>query len=127
MEEVNAIVLEVSTYVPANLENLATSDKCDYLSKSQKEKTTQLLQKHDALFQGKRGKWKGDDVELRLKTNAKPCMERPRPIPLPRRSEFKKKLGRWCSEGILRKLPLLEVDKTEWGFPTFGAPKKDKK
>ena len=36
-------------------------------------------------------------------------------------------LGRQCLEGILGKLPPLEVEKSEWGYPIFGVPKKDKK
>ena len=92
---------------------LVTSNNRDHLSKLKKEKITQLLQKHEALLQGKRGKYKEGGAELRSKPGAKTCDARSRPIPLPQRREFKKELGRQCSEGILRKLLPLKADESE--------------
>ena len=124
-EEVNA--LEANVYQPANITEFTENNKCDHLSELQKEKLTALLRKHEQLFQGKRGKWKGGDATLRLKSDSKPHMAKPYPVPLPQREEFKKELGRQCAEETLRKLPPLEAEESEWGLPIFGAPKKDEK
>ena len=93
-EELSTSVLEASIYELANLQNFYASNKHDRLSKLQKEKMTRLLQKHNALFQGKRRKWKGGGVEIRLKPSAKPCVARTYQIPLHQQSEFKKELDR---------------------------------
>ena len=62
-----------------------------------------------------------------MKPDAKPRMTRPCPTPLLQRDEYKKELDRKCSEGILQKLPPIEAENSEWGFPIFGVPKKDEK
>ena len=48
-------------------------------------------------------------------------------MPLLQKEEFKKELDQQCEENMLRKLPPLEAETSEWGFPIFGTPNKDKK
>ena len=64
---------------------------------------------------------------MRLKPNSVPCLARPHPVPLPQREEFKKELDCQETEGIIRRLSPIEVEKFERAFPVFGVPKKDKK
>ena len=64
---------------------------------------------------------------MRLKPNSVLCLARPYPVPLPQTEDFKKVLDRQETEGIIRRLSPVEVEKCELAFPAFGVPKKDKK
>eukprot|EP00957_Ditylum_brightwellii_P180830 13776486-Ditylum_brightwellii.AAC.1 len=82
----------------------------------QKEKLLFVLEKHAAVFQGKRGVWNGNDITLRLKPSAKPYFASPYPVPLPQQKQFKKELDRQEEEGIIQFLPPEEAEKSEWAF-----------
>ena len=125
--EYHSTVLEVNVYKAANLEEELAGEKYKYLKIEKRNELYKLLVKYKDLFQGKRGIWQGDDVTLELTDDATPYMAKPYPVPLPQRKKFKKELYRQELEGILRLLPPIEAEKSEWGFPMFGIPKKNKR
>ena len=120
-------MLEANVYKLENIQEFTNNKRHNHPSATQKESITTLLAKHKDLFRGKRGKWKGGDVILRLKQDAKLYLAKPCLVPLLQKEEFKKELYRQYDESPLRKLPPLETERLERGFPIFGMPKKDKK
>ena len=64
---------------------------------------------------------------MRLKQDTKPHLDKPCPVSLPQKEEFKEELDRQYEENTPHKLPPLEVETSDYGFPMFGMPKKDKK
>ena len=84
-----------------------------------------VLNKHEKLFQGKRGKWKGNPVTLTLTQDAKPFRCSSCPIPLKQRSELEKEVYRKCGIRALRQLPAEEIEEREYISPAFGVAKKD--
>ena len=94
--EVSDTMLEANVCKPAGTQELTTNEWYDHLSTNQKVSITTLLTKHKESFQGKRGKWKGGYVTLRLKQDAKPHLAKPRPVPLPQKDELKKELDQQC-------------------------------
>ena len=85
------------------------------------------MRKHEQLFDGKKGVWKGQDATLQLKDEFEPSIQKPHGVPFPQRDQFKKELDRQCETGILRKLTPEEAEQADWGFTMFGIPKKNKK
>jgi len=73
----------------------AIVEKCDHLTKYEKEKLLQLLRKYECLFDGTLGEWKTTPVKLRLQKGAKPFHVRPFPIPRVHRETLKKKSIAW--------------------------------
>ena len=60
-----------------------------------------LLRKHETLFDGKLGEWKGDPVDIELKPDAKPYHTKAYPIAHIHEAMFKKDLDRLESIGVL--------------------------
>ena len=79
-----------------------------------------LLKKHEPLFDGQLGEWKGKPVEIPLKDDAIPYHARAFPVPHIHEKTFKKDLDRLVSIGVLTK-----VNRSEWAAPAFIIPKKD--
>ena len=79
-----------------------------------------LLRKHETLFDGKLGEWKGDPVDIELKPDAKPYHTKAYPITHIHEAMFKKDLDRLESIGVLQK-----INHSEWAAPAFIVPKKD--
>ena len=94
--------------------------KMTYLNPEQRMLLLALLKKHEPLFDGQLGDWKGEPVEIPLKEDAKPYHARAFPIPHIHESTFKKDLDRLVKIGVLTK-----VNHSEWAAPAFIVPKKD--
>ena len=67
-------------YKKANLKDVVNTSK--NLTTEQQEKLYSLLQKHEGLFQGKRGHWTGDEVSIELKENVMPFYGKAYGVPL---------------------------------------------
>jgi len=72
------------------------------------------------LFQGKRGHYNGDPIELELLPNAKPFYGKPFSIPKAYQQLTKDEIARFESIGLLTK-----VTSSKWAAPTFIIPKKN--
>ena len=94
--------------------------KMNHLDDAQKVLLLDLLMKHEKLFDGKLGEFKGPPVEIELKPDAKPYHAKAFPIPHIHEQTFKKDLDRLVGAGVLRK-----INHSEWAAPTFIIPKKD--
>ena len=77
------------TIITSNLEEFV-QNKCNNLSLQQKGKVLGVLNKHESLFQGKRGEWTGSPVTLTLTNDAEPFRCSPYHIPLKQRNELEK-------------------------------------
>ena len=98
-----------STYKPANLEGFA-QNKCNNLTLQQKGKVVGVLNKHDKLFQGKRGECTGNTVTLTLTKDAKPFRCSPYLILLKQRNELEKEAYRQYRIGALGQLSAEEME-----------------
>ena len=107
-----------SKYQPADLVKVA--EQCDNLTSEQQQQLTQLLQKHEPLFDGSLGKMKSEPYDIQLKENAKPYHAKPFPIPHAHEAKLRAEVQRLCDIGVLTK-----VNDSEWGAPTWVIPKKD--
>ena len=93
---------------------------CNHLDQEQKESLLALLQKHESLFDGTLGKWHGEEHDIELKPDSKPCHSRAFPVPKVHEKTLRMEVDRLCEAGVLRR-----VNRSEWGAPTFIIPKKD--
>ena len=91
--------------------------------KEQQVELLQVLSKHESLFAGRCGEWKGSPVTISLVEGAKPFGARPYPVPLKNCEVFKGELNRQCRIGALRELTTEEIKDREWASPAFGIPK----
>jgi len=91
------------------------------LTTEQREALLTLLAKYESLFDGNLGEWKGQEVKLELKPDAKPYHARAFPVPRCHANTLKLEVERLCKIGVLKK-----VNRSEWAAPTFLIPKKDK-
>jgi len=105
-------------YEAADLDQVA--DSAEHLSPEEKEGLRDLLYKHERLFDGTLGQWKGEALEIELLKDAKPYHARAFPIPKVHTDSLKLEVDRLCSIGVLKK-----VNRSEWAAPTFIIPKKD--
>ena len=115
--------MKSAKYCKANLEEYVQNQP--QLELNQKAKLLTVLKKHEGLFQGKRGEWKGNKVVVSLVKDTNPCWARPYPIPLKNKQIVKNKVYRQCDIGALRELSLDIIKDQDWDFPAFGVPKKD--
>ena len=122
-EEVNLTELTSAKYVKANLPEIA--ENCKDHTSDQKAKLLMVLMKHEELFQGKRGEWKGHPISIESVDKATPVWAKPYPVPLKNREVFKEEIYRQCSIGALRELPAEEIEERVWALPYFGVPKKN--
>ena len=92
-----------------------------HLNPMQRVALKALIHKHEDLFDGQLGLWKGDPVDIPLKDNAKkPYHARAFPVAHIHERTFKKDLDRLESIGVLTK-----INRSEWAAPAFIVPKKD--
>ena len=105
-------------YEPADLKEIVNS--CTHLDNEQQQSLQLLLNKYSNLFDGTLGHWSGDDYNIELKEGAKPYHARAFPIPKVHEEKMKTECRRLCETGVLK-----EVNRSEWGAPTFIIPKKD--
>ena len=80
--EYHGTVLAANKYKAPDLEKVVQEEKYRHLTEEQRGRVLGLLKKHEQLFQGKRGEWRGSLVTLRLKPGAKPYMAKSYPVPL---------------------------------------------
>ena len=107
-----------ANYEKPNMEEEVS--KMEHLTEFQRTLLLALLQRHELLFDGQLGDWKGPAVEIPLKENATPYHARSYPIPHIHEQTFKKDLDRLVAIGVLTK-----VNRSEWAAPAFIVPKKD--
>ena len=66
-------------YRPTNLDEVVAN--CTHLTKEQQEELYYLLKRHESLFDGTLGTWKGKDYDIELRHDATPYHARAFPIP----------------------------------------------
>ena len=94
---------------------------CIFLQNQRKDHL-QILLNHKAVFQVKKSKWKGSEVHIKLKENAKPFCGRPYPIPLKQVAATKDEVYHQYRIGVIwelapRKPRVIYVDFLVLGFP----------
>jgi hypothetical protein len=87
-------------YEKANLYQVV--DSCIHLKSEEREQLLQLLKKHESLFDGTLGDWKGAEYHIELKPGA-----RSYPIPKIHEETTKKEVERLCQIGVQRRLTVL--------------------
>ena len=94
-------------------------ENCAHLTSDQQDALLKLLQKHEEMFEGQLGEWKGEYVHFELRKDAKPFRGRPFQVPRIHRDTIKKEIKRLCEIGVLE-----PIEESEWGSPSFIIPKK---
>ena len=105
-------------YEKANLEQLCKAQQ--HLTRIEQHMLYQLLKKHEHLFDGTLGEWRGTGVSFELKADAKPFHAKPYPIPHVHEQPMKTECDRLVKLGVLE-----ECQESEWAAPTFIIPKKN--
>ena len=105
-------------YEPANID--VEVDKCTHLDERQRNDLKELLRKHSKLFDGSLGQWKGSPYKIDVQPDAVPFHSRAYPIPRIHEKTLRMEVDRLCELGVLK-----QVNRSEWGAPTFIIPKKD--
>ena len=106
-------------YSPADLPQLV--NEVSTIETDEQQALLKVLQKHESLFDGTLGEWKGKPYHINLKEGAKPYHSKPYPVPKAYEQTLKNELKRLESVGVLKK-----VNRSEWASPSFIIPKKDK-
>ena len=106
-------------YAPADIPQKIS--EMNHLSEEDKSALKTLLQKHETLFDGTLGTWKGEPYDIELKPNVTPYHARPYPVPKAYEQTLRDEVDRLCAVGVLKK-----VNRSEWAAPSFIIPKKDK-
>lgn len=106
-------------YSKADLREISRSQK--QLSETEQSALEKILSKHETLFDGTLGEWKGVAHHVELKPDATPYHARPYPVPKAYEQTLQQEVERLCEIGVLKK-----VNRSEWAAPTFIIPKKDK-
>ena len=114
----------ISKILDAKYEKADLTEVCRaqaHLDEDERAKLHTLLTKHESLFDGTLGKWKGKKVSLDLIDGATPYHARAYPIPRCHMATLKDEVARLCKLGVLKR-----VNRSQWAAPTFVIPKKDK-
>ena len=107
-------------YEKADLEKVV-EENCSHLSRMQRMQLLNLLRKHESMFSGELGEWKGESVKFELKPGAKPFRGRPFPVPRIHKETVIKELERLIDIGVLE-----QVESADWMSPSFIVPKHDR-
>ena len=91
--------------------------KMQHLDQAQKEALYSLLKEHEQLFDGNIGTWNTEPVHLELKPDATPYHGKPYPVTVKDKGNFKRKIERLVSLGVLAK----DSD-SPWAAPSFCQP-----
>jgi hypothetical protein len=91
------------------------------LTAAERNGLIKLLKKHECLFDGSLGHWTGAPYHIELRPDAKPYHGRAYSVPHAFERTLKVELDRLVKIGVLKK-----VNRSEWAFPSFIIPKKDK-
>ena len=105
-------------YEKADLRTLCQQQK--HLNENERELLYALLKRHEKLFDGTLGEWKGSGVSFELKPDAKPFHAKPYPIAHVHERPTKTECERLVKLGVLE-----ECQESEWAAPTFIIPKKN--
>ena len=65
-----------------------SEEKHSYSYTEKKEKLHDVMKKHENRFHGKKGVCKGQEVSLKLKDGAEPCIAKPHGMTFPQRENF---------------------------------------
>ena len=106
-------------YSPADLDKLVND--VSTINETEQKQLLLLLRKHEQLFDGTLGQWQGKPYHINLKEGAQPYHSKPYPVPKAYEETLKKEIERLVEIGVLKK-----VNRSEWAFPSFIQPKKDK-
>ena len=96
-------------------------ENCSHLNESQQKDLLTLLQKHEAMFAGKLGKWKGEEVHFDLKEGVTPWHGRPYPVAKVHEGVLKREVARLCEIDVLE--PITQEQSKGWGSPSFVIAK----
>ena len=90
------------------------------VQKSLEGELNQLLDRHQAVFDGKVGTIRGCEARLLLREGAQPRFHRARSVPFAMREAVGSELDRLESEGIIER-----VSTSQWATPLVVVPKRD--
>jgi hypothetical protein len=96
-------------------------DNCKHLSAKQQKKLLRLLKKYESLFESTLGDWKTKPVSFQLKKGVSPYHGQAFPLPKIHKDTITKEVERLCKLGVLERQPA-----SEWAFPLFIIPKKNR-
>ena len=91
-----------------------------HLNQSQRDELALEFTQRKQLFNGKLGKYTGEQIKLHLKEDAIPRYFKPYPIPRAHKRIFKQEAQRLMDIDVIE-----PCRPSEWGSPQFIAPKKD--
>ena len=80
----------------------------------------ELLKKHEILFDGTLGQWKGTPYKVELKEGENPYHAHPYEVPHKYKRHFGMKVDQLCKVRVLK-----NINRSEWAAPTFIVPKND--
>jgi len=109
-------------YEAADLPKIV-AENCAHLDESQQAKLLELLQRHEEMFQGKLGKWVGEEVSFELKEGERPWQGKPYPIPKIHEDVIKKEVDRLVEIDVLEKIT--SAQSGGWGSPSFIIAKSN--
>ena len=93
--------------------------ECTHLTHEQQQKLASILRKHESLFDGTLGEFKGSKYNIELKKDAEPYHAKPFAVPKVHERTLHIEIDRLCQIGILKK-----VNNSQWAAPSFLIPKK---
>jgi hypothetical protein len=117
-EELCLATILPAHYKPVDIASIV--EKQTHLTAEEQEKLHNMLSDCQTLFQGKRGNYNGEPIELELLPDAKPFYRKPFSIPKAYQQIMKDEIARLESIGLL-----IKVTSSEWATPTFVIPKKN--
>ena len=105
-------------YKKADLD--AVCEECTNLSGRQRDMLKRVLEKHETLFDGTLGHWRGETYDIELKPDVTPYHARAYPIPKAYEQKLRLEVERLVELGVLK-----WKNNSEWAAPVFIIPKKD--
>ena len=115
------VVIKDRKYQSVSPEEVVTS--LDHLTTDQKQQLKTVLKKYKKVFDGKLGgKHPTAKIDIELLCGAKPIYQNPYPVSFKRKVLFKRELKNMISDGVFT-----PIGESEWGFPSFIIPKKDRR
>ena len=98
----------------------AEVSKMEHLNDQQKQELLEVLTDNEEAFQGTKGNWKGEPIEIQLKKGTQPYFARPYTVPQIYEKAMYAEVNQLIKIGVLK-----PVENSEWAAPSFGVPKKD--
>ncbi len=116
-ESMSANAIRANDYKAADLHQVTRDLK--HLSSDKQDLLLDVLNRHESMFDGTLGTWKGTEYNIELKDDVKPYHAKAFPVPRIHYEVLKSEVTRLCEAGVLRK-----VNRSEWASPTFIIKKK---